>query len=145
MNVEDRLDILQKIAEYSYTFDGNDTEGWVNMFTEDGVWDCIIKGKEEPVAHLVGSDALREFAANNHKNKSDTTRSFHHQSGTFFEELTPGTARTRTMVIITIHGLSQIEATKPAVILNTGIYYDDWVKTSDGWRIKSRILHPVAG
>ena len=37
MNVEDRLDILQKIAEYAYTFDGKDAEGWANLFTEDGV------------------------------------------------------------------------------------------------------------
>ena len=140
MNTEDRLDILQKIAEYSYTFDGNDTEGWVNILTEDGVWDCIIEGKEEPVAHLDGRDALREFAEDNRKNKPDTIRSFHHQSGTFFEDQTPETARTRTMVIITVHDLSRIEAAKPAHILNTGVYYDDWVKTPDGWRIKKRLL-----
>jgi hypothetical protein len=34
MDIEDRLDILQKIAEYSYTFDGKDADGWANLFTD---------------------------------------------------------------------------------------------------------------
>lgn len=141
MNVEDRLDILQKIAEYSYAFDGKDAEGWANLFTEDGVWDCIIKEQEEPIDHLVGRDTIREWAVKRHSIIPDTYRSFHHQSGTSFDELTPDTARTRTMTIITGHDMSAgHDPAKPAQVSTTGIYTDDWVKTSEGWLMKKRVL-----
>ena len=140
MNTEDRLDILQKIAEYSYTFDGKDADGWANLFTEDGVWDSIIKEQETPTEHLVGRDTIRDWAANRHKIIPDTYRSFHHQSGTSFDELTPDAARTRTMVIITGHDMSGYDGTKGAQVTITGIYHDDWVKTADGWHMKKRVL-----
>ena len=141
MNLEDRLDILQKIAEYSYTFDGKDAEGWAALFTEDGVWDSIFKEQETPTEHLVGRKAIREWASNRHKIIPDTYRSFHHQSGTIFDELTGDAARTRTMVILTGHDMSgDYDPAKTARITITGIYHDDWVKTPAGWRIKKRVL-----
>ena len=141
MSVEDRLDILQKIAEYAYTFDGKDAEGWANLFTKDGVWDSIIKEQEEPMDHLVGRDTIREWAVNRHKTIPDTLRSFHYQSGTSFDELTPDAARTRTMVMVTGHDMSAgLDPAKPAQVSITGVYTDDWVKTSEGWLIKKRIL-----
>jgi hypothetical protein len=140
MDIEDRLDILQKIAEYSYTFDGKDADGWANLFTEDGIWDSIIKGQETPTEHLVGRDAIREWAVNRHKTIPDTYRSFHHQSGTIFDALAADSANTRTMVIITGHDMSGAGDAQGAQVSLTGIYHDDWVKTSDGWRMKKRVL-----
>lgn len=136
MNVEDRLDILQRIAEYSYAFDGKDAEGWANLFTEDGVWDTLIRGQDAPVDHHVGRDAIREWAADRHKTIPDTYRSFHHQSGTAFDEFGPNSVHTRTMVMITGHDMS---GGNPRVTL-TGVYHDEWARTSDGWRIAKRVL-----
>ena len=140
MNTEDRLDILQKIAEYSYTFDGKDAEGWANLFTGDGVWDMTNADKNTPDTHLAGRDAIYEWARNNHRSRPDGIRSYHHQSGTSFDKLTSCTAQTRTMMIITVHDMSDANRTKGVQVLLTGIYHDDWVKLSDGWRIKKRVL-----
>lgn len=141
MNTQDRLDIKQKIAEYSYTLDGKDAEGWANLFTEDGVWDCIVKGQETPIEHLVGRDAIREWGANLHKRIPDTYRSFHHQSGTTFDELTPDAAITRTMLIITGQDMTATDPAEAGVKVTTaGVYHDRWKKTSEGWLIAERVL-----
>lgn len=140
MNTEDRLDILQKIAEYSYTFDGKDAEGWANLFTEDGVWDSIIKGQDIPTEHLVGRDTIREWAATRHKTIPDTYRSFHHQSGTIFDELTPDSAVTRTMLILTGQDMSAAPARGGAQVTIAGVYHDQWVKTAGGWLMAKRVL-----
>jgi len=140
MNAEDRLDILQKIAEYSYTFDGKDADGWANLFTEDGEWISIIKEQDDPTEHLIGQDAIREWAAKRHQTIPDTYRSFHHQSGTSFDELTANTARTRTMLVLTGHDMSGYDGSKGPQVTITGIYKDDWSKTADGWRIRKRVL-----
>ena len=140
MNVEDRLDILQKIAEYSHTFDGQDAEGWANLFTEDGIWEMINQDKETPDTHLDGRDAIREWAANNQSSRPAGVRSYHHQSNTSFDKLTSESAQTRTMAVITVHDMSEANSTKGARVLLTGVYHDDWVKASDGWYFKKRVL-----
>ena len=141
MNTEDRLDILQKIAEYSYTFDGKDAEGWANLFTEDGIWDSILKGQKTPTEHLVGRDSIREWAANRHNTITDTYRSFHHQSGTIFDELTPNSARTRTMLILTGQDMAPADPARGgAQVTITGVYHDEWVKAAAGWLMAKRVL-----
>jgi hypothetical protein len=141
MSVEDRLAIIQKIAEYSYTFDGKDAERWSQLFTEDGIWESILKEAEEPTERLEGRSMIRDWAARRHGTIPDTYRSFHHQSGTLFDELTDHTACTRTMLILTGHDMSKPDALKSgATIAATGIYFDDWRKTEEGWLISRRVL-----
>lgn len=140
MNTEDRLDILQRIAEYAHTFDGLDAEGWANLFTADGIWEMVNQDKDAPDTYLDGRDAIREWAVNNHASRPPGVRSYHHQTNTSFDELTSEGARTRTMVVITAHDMSEANTTKGPRILLTGVYHDDWMKTSDGWFIKKRSL-----
>jgi len=140
MNTGDRLDILQKIAEYSYAFDGRDAEGWANLFTDDGEWISTVREQDKPTEHLVGREAIRKWAANRHRTIPDTYRSFHHQSGTIFDALTSEAARTRTMLILTGHDMSGYDGSKGPGVTITGIYEDDWVKTSEGWLIRKRVL-----
>lgn len=141
MGTEDRLEILQRIAAYSYTFDGKDSEGWANLFAEDGVWDCIIKEQEAPIEHLVGRDAIHAWAVKRHKTIPDTYRSYHHQSGTIFDVLESGSAHTRTMLILTGHDPTTEDPVRNAAqVTGTGVYHDEWVKTSGEWLIKKRTL-----
>jgi len=141
MSIEDKLDILQRIAEYSYTFDNKDAKGWANLFAEDGVWETTIKGQDTPIDHVAGREAILEWAVERHKIVPDTRRSFHHQSGTIFDDLTPDSARTRTMLILTAHDITSAESFKdPAKIILTGFYNDQWIKTSEGWCFAKRQL-----
>lgn len=134
MNVEDMLAIQQVIARYSYTFDVGDANGWANLFTEDGVWEDY---NAKPSYAVKGHAELREFAAMRYRQKTPGLVYFHHQSGVLFDELTENTAKTRVMVIITIH-----KPPDPPHIIITAIYTDKWIKTSKGWLFKHRVIRP---
>lgn len=40
MSREDKL-ALQEMAQYAYTYDGMDAEGFAALFTEDAVWENV--------------------------------------------------------------------------------------------------------
>ena len=136
MNTEDQLAIQQAIANYSYTFDTGDAEGWANIFTENGVWEFFDVGQAKPSIKLEGHEALRQFAEQRNRDKPEGVSSYHHQSGVLFDELTDDTARTRAMLILTVQSSGQ----NTARVLTTGVYYDEWRKTSDGWHLIHRAL-----
>src|SRR5262245_54872589 len=47
MSVEDKLAINELLALYSHTLDNGDDEGWVQLFTEDAVWEAFPKGADK--------------------------------------------------------------------------------------------------
>lgn len=136
MSIEDKLAIQQAIANYSYTFDSGDAEGWASVFTKDGVWEFFAAGQENPSIKLEGHDALRQFAEQRNRDKPEGVSSYHHQSGILFDELTADTARTRAMLILT----AQSAGERSAHVSITGVYYDQWRKTPEGWRLVYRAL-----
>jgi len=133
---EDVLAIQQAIANYSYTFDSGDAEGWANIFTRDGVWEYYGIGEDKPATKLDGHDELRRFAEQRYRDRPEGVRSYHHQSGIIFDELTSDTARTRVMLVLTV----QTAGERSARVLTTGIYHDQWQKTPQGWRLTYRVL-----
>jgi hypothetical protein len=137
MNVEDMLAIQQEIARYSYTFDSGNAEGWANLFTEDGLWEFYAAGATEPSTRLEGRAAMRDFCTQRFSGRRGGVTSYHHQSGVIFDSLTADTARVRAMLVLTIQMPDE-----PARVYLTGVYQDDWVKTSEGWKIKYRVLRP---
>jgi len=137
MKTEDMLAIQQEIARYSYTFDSGDTVGWANIFTEDGLWEFYASDTAQPSVRLEGHASLRNFCSQRFSERRDGITSYHHQSGIIFDELTSNRARVRVMLIITI----QVPDEQPLLYI-TGIYHDQWVKTTDGWKIKYRVLRP---
>lgn len=135
--LSDMLAIQQQIAQYSYTFDSGDADGWAKVFTPDGLWEFYAAGAAQPSTRLDGYAALRDFCARRFTERQSGATSYHHQSGIIFDELTDNSARVRAMVIITF----QVPGKQPQVYM-TGVYQDDWVKTAEGWRIKYRVLRP---
>src|SRR2546430_16964734 len=53
------------------------------------------------------------------------------------DELSSDSARTRTMVLVTHQGATE-PAPRPTA---SGVYYDRWRKTSEGWRLAHRAAH----
>ncbi len=137
MRTEDMMAIQQVIARYSYTFDSGDAEGWANVFTPDGLWEFYAAEATTPSTRLDGHAALAAFCTRQFTNRRKGTTSYHHQSGVIFDELTADTAKVRAMLIITV----QMPGEQPRLYM-TGVYEDRWVKTSDSWRIKYRVLRP---
>lgn len=134
----DMLEIRHIIAQYSYTFDSRNAEGWSRLFTEDAVWEFIGGLSPEPMIRLEGRDQILAWARMRHGEIPENINSYHHQSGISFEALTPDTARTRVMVLISAHDRTE---TPPRInITLAGVYHDEWRKTSEGWRFSRRIL-----
>ena len=134
MNLEDRLAIQAVIAQYSYTWDTKDAASFANLFTEDGVWELLQAGDSHPQIHLQSRAAIGVWAAQRHQELLAGIWTFHHQSGVLFDELTTEHARTRTMILLTHQGTTE---SVPRLVFS-GVYYDEWRKTPEGWRFARR-------
>jgi ketosteroid isomerase-like protein len=134
MSVEDKLAILECLAAYSHTLDNGDDEGWVQLFTEDAVWESYAAGADKPSIHYEGHTGIREFAAVMRARTGTQVR--HLKVNTIFVELTAETARIRSNGVLTAKTPGQ-----PPTIALTGIYAETLRKTPAGWRIAHIALH----
>jgi uncharacterized protein (TIGR02246 family) len=137
LRVEDRLAIQEVIAEYSYTYDSNDPDGFAQLFVEDGVFEVFVPGKTAAAFVLQSRAAIYAWAMQRLENRRGAVISRHHQTGILFEELTPDTARTRTMVLVT----HQLQGEASPRLTLTGSYRDIWRRTDVGWQIVRRSAH----
>lgn len=135
MSIEDKLAIMEHLAAYSHTLDNGDDEGWVQLFTEDAVWESFAKGADKPNIRWEGHDGIRKFAAAMRSNQGQT-QVRHMKINTIFLELTADTARIRSNGLLT----AQAAGAPPAVAL-TGIYAETYKKTPKGWRLQHCILY----
>ncbi len=62
--LEEKDTIHETIAEYCFHFDGGEFDKWVDLFTDDGVFDAGRMGVQK------GKDALRAFLKNIRLTKS---------------------------------------------------------------------------
>ncbi len=131
---EDRLEILDLIGRYSHGADGNEPTAYVDVFTDDGVFqgrsgqpdEIIYRGRDQILAFVKGVVGGR-----------GNRQTRHNQSTTLFLEMTADRAKTRTYLMTT----TASEGAPPMVGL-TSIYEDDIVRTDKGWRMKYRKIYP---
>ena len=133
MQIEDRLALLEQIARYSYAWDEQDLDGYVALFIEDGVFEVDPELPGGPSVHCHGHEAIREWAAARMAARSPDVQVRHHQSGSIFDELGADHARTRTMLLTSRVG----PGGEPP---SSGVYYDEWQRTPEGWRFARRTL-----
>ena len=136
MSLADKMEILDVIARYSYTYDGRDVDGFASLFTEDGVFEVMDSGGNHPELRLESRDAIHAWASQRHQKVISNIQDRHYQSGTLFEALGQGHAQTRTMVLITHQGADD-PAPRPVL---SGVYHDQWRHTQNGWQIAQRTL-----
>jgi hypothetical protein len=130
VNLEDRFEIERRLFDYAYTFDTGDADGWAALFTEDGIWEAVpVAEPDVRTVVLTGREELRAFAE-----RGASMQVLHHQGSVVFDELTAESARTRSMVIVTM----QVPEIHAPQVMRHGVYHDDWVKTPDGWRVRHR-------
>lgn len=137
MSIEAKLAIQEMIAQYSYTYDSKDAEGFAQVFVEDGVFEIFVPGKEMPSVRLQSREEIREWAARRLQERIGRFTSRHYQSGILFDELTSDSALTRTMVLVTHQDVTEV-APRPT---DSGVYHDQWRKTREGWRLAHRAAH----
>jgi uncharacterized protein (TIGR02246 family) len=137
MSIEGKLAIHEMIAQYSYTYDGGDPEGFAQVFAEDGVFEIFVRGKTTPSVRLQSRKEIREWAAQPLQARVGRFTSRHYQFGTLFDVLTSESALTRTMVLVTHQDVTGA-APRPT---GSGVYHDQWRKTDQGWRLARRAAH----
>ena len=137
MSIDDKLAIHEIIARYSHTYDGQDADGFAELFVEDGVFEVFVPGRAGATVRLQSRAEIRERATRRLKERGGRFSSRHHQSGILFDELTSDSARTRTVVLVTHQGAADV-APRPVV---SGVYHDRWRRTSIGWRLTHRTAH----
>lgn len=137
MSLEDKLAIQEAIAQYSYTYDAQDAEGFAVLFTEDALWELFAAGATHPAIQLKSRAAIHAWAVQRLHERRGRFISRHYQSSTLFETLTAQSAWTRTMVLVTHQDVSEAAPRLTA----SGVYHDQWRKTPDGWRLVHRRLY----
>ena len=134
--LDDRCAILEVIANYSYTYDSLDQDGFSELFMEDATWEYYFTGENELEIRLTSRDEICDWAAKRHGERKGKFSSRHHQTNTVFESGSADSAKTRTMVLVTHHDVGDPH---PAATLS-GVYHDIWKKTPRGWKLAQRIL-----
>jgi len=125
---QDYVDIAQLYARYNTAIDTGDADGWAATFTPDGVFNGTTRGHEALVQFVHDWRDKRNGANRRHWNSNlVVTRTPEGANGSVYLQLLDVGVR-------------------PAAATLTAMYEDRLVKTADGWRFKSRLLHndPVA-
>jgi len=125
LTTADYLEIQQLVARYSYSVDMHSGDGsaFAALFTADGSLGTQARGTAQ----------LAAFAAQTNKDRSGPAFTRHFVTNVVINPA-PGGATGRSY-LVTIDGA---EGDKPTTMLSGGHYDDVYVKTPQGWRIKSR-------
>ena len=125
---QDYGEIEALYARYSQGSDFRDAELFVSAFSEDGT---IVRADGSSIQ---GMATLRAERVQRYQGQSgDVGR--RHRTGSYLITATPDGAKGRAYYILLD------VTTRPATMLFTGYYDDEFVRTPDGWRIKHRTIN----
>jgi actinorhodin biosynthesis protein ActVIA len=121
----DYIEIQQLVARYPYAVDmhGGDGSAYAALFAPDGSFGTQAKG----------TALLAELAAKTNKDRSGPAFTRHFVTNVVIKPAPEGATGRSYLVALDIS-----EGGKPTTILHGGHYDDVYVKTPQGWRIKSR-------
>ncbi len=126
---QDYGEIMRLYGLYNQGSDFRDAEMFVSAFSDDAVFNT------GPGQEVVGREALLAQRAERYQGQTGDNGRRHHNSSWVITPTADGGATGRAYwVVLDVSGPQP----KHAV---SGYYDDVFVKTSDGWRIKSRTLH----
>jgi hypothetical protein len=120
LRAEDFLDIEQLYARYNHAIDSGNAEEWAATFTPDGVFNNRFTGRDA----LVGF--VNSWKANGLNRR-------HWNSNLTLTGTSEGATGSVYLMLMDV-------GVKPAAVLATGVYSDQLVRTSLGWRFKSRVV-----
>jgi ketosteroid isomerase-like protein len=121
LSTQDHVEIQQLYARYNQAIDNCDADGWASTFTPDGVFQRFT-GREALVGFIKQWCEKMNGADRRHWNSNLV--------------LTPTGEGASGSVLLMLLDVS----TRPAKIASTGTYNDALVRTSEGWRFKTRMI-----
>jgi hypothetical protein len=136
LTAQDHIDIQQLVARYSHALDAGADNGNVlaGLFTANGAIAPAEDGKT-----YTGRANLAGYARENARSNTGTVNVRHFSYKASIEPSASG-ASGRTLVTFATIGKPGQQATA----LNGGQYWDEFVKTAEGWRIQKRTFVPGA-
>ena len=127
INPEDYLAILDLISRYSYYYDENQIDEFMELFTDDAEVDLVAysKGKE---------DIRRQVTERRLSLGEQGIQLRHHQTIMVLNSIDDETLHGKTYVLLTWHHRD----TSNLELRYSGVYDDVYVKTGDGWKFRKR-------
>jgi hypothetical protein len=123
LSTQDYIDLQQLYARYNMAIDTSDAEAWAATFTPDGVFNNTNRGHDGLVQFIKDWREKRNGAMRRHWNSNLT-----------FTATNTGARGSAYLILLDI-------SVRPAAIALTGIYEDVIVRTPQGWRFQSRVVH----
>jgi hypothetical protein len=129
LTAADYVEIQQLVARYAYAVDTHADNGnaYADLFAPDGVFG----GK------TTGRDALAKLALSTQADRGGPSYTRHYLTNVIISPTPEGARGSNYLVAIDVS-----EGGKPSSVIHGGRYDDVYVKTAEGWRFKSRQLHP---
>ena len=126
---QDYGEIENLYARYSQGSDFQNAELFLSAFSEDAT---IVRADGSSIQ---GMTALRAERVERYQGRTgDVGR--RHRTGSYLLTPTVDGAKGRAYYVLLD------VTTRPSTVTATGYYDDEFVRTSDGWRIKRRTIHP---
>jgi len=119
MDVADRLELHELAGRYGDAIDDRDWERLGQIFTDDAVFDLTDLG----APRLEGLEVIKAFM----DTEAQHPRT-HTMTNIYVDETADG-----------VKLFFRIVALLPGGKVGTASYYDDVVKTADGWRVQHRV------
>jgi len=123
LSTQDYIDLQQLYARYNMAIDTGDAEAWAATFTPDGVFNNTNRGH----------DGLVQFIKDWREKRNGAMRR-HWNSNLAFTATNTGARGSAYLILLDI-------SVRPAAIALTGLYEDVIVRTPQGWRFQSRVVH----
>lgn len=120
ITVADRLELHELPGRYGDAIDDRDWSRLDQIFTDDAVFDLTDLG----IPLLDGLDAIKQFMDEDAKHPKT-----HMMTNIYVDDSDTGVKLYFRIVAMQSKGL-----------MGTASYYDDVVKTSDGWRVLHRVV-----
>jgi hypothetical protein len=121
MDIADRLALHELPGRYGDAIDDRDWDRLDTIFTTDAVFDMTGVGGPR----CEGLAAIKTFM-----DEFDGHPKTHLMMNVYTDEVADGLAELRFRIIALMSGGK----------VGTGSYYDDVVKTPDGWRVRNRVV-----
>ena len=138
LTAEEKLVICELISTYSFMWDEKNAIGLSHLFAEKCVWGWYrLDGTK--VLEIINRKAFNDFVEQTFNDQLKGIQTRHFQTNTIFIESKEIMVRTKTIYFSTKVMLNgQVDMENKPLASYQGVYEDEFVKTENGWKFKSR-------
>ena len=135
LTAADYVEIQQLVARYAYAVDTHADNGnaYADLFAPDGVFGGTTTGRE----------ALAKLARSTQADRGGPAYTRHYLTNVIIYPTPEGARGSQYLVALDVSEGGGSAGAKPSSVVHGGRYDDLYVRTPDGWRFKSRQLHPA--